>query len=261
MRAGQKCPALYLLVWALEQLFRCLRVNGYSGMGQGTMPCSVPMMIVKMWHRHLCGTKGPPPSEYIAWVYRELVNQGIDVLELPDRFRVLRDLVAWRDTFPNDAFAKSVCWNSFDLEMLVERSRTTKTIAKPRIEVSAEITTKRNLSVRWHPSGFHEAEDDGNRPMHSYNVVDPNAFCEPPDFQQFRGDESLSFESRPSNELMFIRGVGFLKMFIRGVGFLNQSPDRANATRRDSSNRSSLPCAIAESLLAADVFRRLQSLA
>jgi hypothetical protein len=167
--------------------------------------------------------EGAPPSEYIAWVYRELVNQGIDVLELPDRFWVLRDLVAWRDTFPNDAFAKSVCWNSFDLEMLVERSRTTKTIAKPRIEVSAEITTKRNLSVRWHPSGFHEAEDDRNRPMHSYNVVDPNAFREPPDFQQFRGDESLSFESRPSNELMFIRGVGFL----------NPSPDRANATRRD----------------------------
>ncbi|MET0483127.1 MAG: hypothetical protein ABWZ27_09475 [Aestuariivirgaceae bacterium] len=126
--------------------------------------------------------EGAAPSEYIAWVYRELVIQGIDVLELADRFRVLKDLIAWRDTFPNDAFARSVCWNSYDLETLVERSRDTRRIAKPRIEVSAQITTKQNLSVRWHPAGFHEAEDDANRPMRSYNVLDPNAFREPPDF-------------------------------------------------------------------------------
>jgi hypothetical protein len=121
-----------------------------------------------------------------------------------------------------------------DLEMLVERSRTTKTIAKPRIEVSAEITTKQNLSVRWHPSGFHEAEHDGNRPMRGYNVLDPNAFRETPDFRQFRGDESPSFESRPSNELMFIRGVGFL----------NPSPDRANVAHRRDIIDAMLICAV-----------------
>jgi hypothetical protein len=151
------------------------------------------------------------------------VNQGIDVLELPARFRVLKDLNSWRDAFPNDAFARSLCWNSYDLEVLLDRSQATKTIAKPRIEVSAEITTKQNLSVRWHPSGFHEAEDDGNGPMRSYNVLDPNAFREPPDFRQFRGDEQPSFEGRPSNELMFIHGVGLL----------NPNPKRAGAARHD----------------------------
>jgi hypothetical protein len=167
--------------------------------------------------------EGVPPSEYIAWVYSELVNQGIDVLELPARFRVLKDLNSWRDAFPNDAFARSLCWNSYDLEVLLDRSQATKTIAKPRIEVSAEITTKQNLSVRWNPSGFHEAEDDGNGPMRSYNVLDPNAFREPPDFRQFRGDEQPSFEGRPSNELMFIHGVGLL----------NPNPKRAGAARHD----------------------------
>jgi hypothetical protein len=57
-----------------------------------------------------------PPSDFIAWVYRELDRQGIDVLHIPDAFKVLDEIVSWRDSFPNEAYANLVNWNRFDVE-------------------------------------------------------------------------------------------------------------------------------------------------
>ena len=37
------------------------------------------------------------------------------------------------------------------------------------------------------------------------------AWHEPPDFYRFIGDEDPTFDSRPSNELMYVRGVGNLR--------------------------------------------------
>jgi len=96
--------------------------------------------------------EGAAPSDFIAWVYRELDAQGIDILDLPARFKVLDELMSWRDSFPNEAYSNLVNWNHYDAETLIQRSRAVKCFAKPRIAVSAEITSKHNLSVRWHPA-------------------------------------------------------------------------------------------------------------
>ncbi|QFR34712.1 hypothetical protein [Ancylobacter sp. TS-1] len=78
--------------------------------------------------------------------------------------------------------------------------------------MSAHITKMKNLSVRWHPAGWHNTEIDWNSPYHTYgNLIAHRRWRQPPDFRWFSGDEDPTFDSRPSNELMYLRGVGSLR--------------------------------------------------
>jgi len=78
--------------------------------------------------------------------------------------------------------------------------------------VSAHITRMNNLSVRRHPGGWRTTEFDWHRTDHNYfNLITHRKWRQPPDFHWFVGDEDPTFDSRPSNELMYIRGVGNLR--------------------------------------------------
>jgi hypothetical protein len=84
--------------------------------------------------------------------------------------------------------------------------------AQPRIEISAEITKMNNLSVRWHPGGWRDSEFDWQTgASNHFNLISRRRWREPPDFRWFIGDEDPTFDSRPSNELMYVRGVGNLR--------------------------------------------------
>ena len=90
--------------------------------------------------------------------------------------------------------------------------------ARPHIEVMAQITRMNNFSVRWYPAGWCEGDFDRSwTDQNSLNLIPQRTWPKPPDFLWFEGDESPTFERRPSNELMYIRGVGNLRPEPRGV--------------------------------------------
>jgi len=156
-------------------------------------------------------------SDYIEHLLTELGRLGLGIHEIerhdrpPNTQTVLSDLMSWLCTLSGEAYAKLVDWRALDLSVLhtrLERDRSTK----PRIELSAHITKMNNLSVRWHPKGWRESTLDWHRTDHNhFNLITHRKWVEPPDFQWFEGDEDPTFDSRPSNELMYIRGVGNLR--------------------------------------------------
>jgi len=117
----------------------------------------------------------------------------------------------WLSEQPGEAYAKLVDWQALDLPRLQARLQRDRS-SKPRIELSAHITKMNNLSVRWHPKGWRNSVFDWHRSDHShFNLITHRKWVEPPDFHWFTGDEEPTFDSRPSNELMYIRGVGNLR--------------------------------------------------
>ena len=83
--------------------------------------------------------------------------------------------------------------------------------AKPRIEISAHITKMNNLSVRWYPGGWRQSFFICDFKSHtSPNLIPRHKWSQAPDFHWFVGDEDPTFNSRPTNELMYLRGVGGL---------------------------------------------------
>lgn len=155
-------------------------------------------------------------GEYVSHLLRELGRLGLEVHDIerfdrpPNTKTVLSDLIDWLSERPGEAFAKLFNWQTLDFAQL--RSRIEKDhAAKPRIEVSAHITKMNNLSVRWHPGGWSSTDFDWQRSdHHHFNLITHRKWREPPDFDWFVGDEDPTFDSRPSNELMYIRGVGNL---------------------------------------------------
>lgn len=116
----------------------------------------------------------------------------------------------WLGEHPGKAYAKPVDWRTLDLPRLHARWERDRS-AKPRIELSAHITKMNNLSVRWHPKGWRNAVFDWHRTDRNHsNLITHRKWTEPPDFHWFEGDEEPSFDSRPSNELVYLRGVGNL---------------------------------------------------
>jgi hypothetical protein len=158
-----------------------------------------------------------PVGEYVSHVLRELGRLGLEVHDIerhdrpPNTKTVLSDLIGWLSDRPGEAFAKLFNWQTLDFAQV--RSRLEKDrLAKPRIEVSAHITKMNNLSVRWHPGGWKLTDFDWHRTDHHHsNLITHRRWREPPDFRWFVGDEDPTFDSRPSNELMYIRGVGNLR--------------------------------------------------
>jgi hypothetical protein len=72
---------------------------------------------------------------------------------------VLSELLDWMSAQPSAAYAKLCDWRFLDFDQLRKRLKADRD-AKPRIEISASITKKDNLSVRWHPGGWRDSEVD-----------------------------------------------------------------------------------------------------
>jgi hypothetical protein len=147
----------------------------------------------------------------------ELGRLGLGIYDIEDHSRppnsktVLSDLTEWLSDHPGEAFAKLVNWQALDFSQIQLRLKQNPS-ARPRIEVAAYITKMNNLSVRWHPGGWRKADIDWHRCDHNhFNLITHRKWMEAPDFHWFSGDEQPTLTSRPSNELMYIRGVGNLR--------------------------------------------------
>lgn len=156
-------------------------------------------------------------DDYIAHLLIELGRLGLTAENVesahraPHRQTVLSDLLAWMKEHPGNAYSQLVDWQSLDLAQMQRRLEQNRE-AKPRIEISAEITKMNNLTVRWHPGGWRDSAINWDYAGSQYsNLIPQRKWRQPPDFHWFRGDEEPYFDSRPSNELMFIRGVGNLR--------------------------------------------------
>jgi hypothetical protein len=162
--------------------------------------------------------EGASVSECISHLIQELGRLGLSTHDIESHDRpphtrsVLSDLLGWLGS-PNECLAKLMDWQRLDLSAM--RSRlTVDPHARPRIEVSAHITKMNNLSVRWHPAGYRHTYtyiDLSVNHESSPNLIENRKWQHPPDFRWFTGDEEPTFDSRASNELMFLRGVGNLK--------------------------------------------------
>lgn len=156
-------------------------------------------------------------GDYVKHLLTELGRLGLEVDDIerhdraPHTKTVLSDLMDWLSEHPGQAYAKLVDWRTLDLLRLqarLERDRS----AKPRIELSAHVTKMNNLSVRWHPKGWRNADFDWHRSdRNQFNLITHRKWTDAPDFCWFEGDEDPTFNSRPSNELIYLRGVGNLR--------------------------------------------------
>ncbi|WP_338638846.1 hypothetical protein [Burkholderia pyrrocinia] len=165
------------------------------------------------WHNVMPRSAG----FYVSHVLQELGRLGIEINDIernerpPSRQTVLSDLIKWQDEHPGKAFAKLVSWQMLDIAQMIARLKKDGS-AKPRIELSAYITKMNNLSVCWHPGGWKDTEFDWEGPPVNYfNLIPSRKWLQPSDFRCFVGDEEPTFDSRASNELMYIRGVGNLR--------------------------------------------------
>lgn len=182
-------------------------------------------------------TKGPQPTEprvrrfrsyswseyegphgYIAWLLTEIGRLGFELEDIEDydrapyTQRVLSDLLDWRDRLPNEAMANLFDWKRYELRRILDRWKDGGD-PRPRIELTATINRAQNLTVRWYPAGWYHSCPRVPTPggARVTSVLDTTEFEQPTDFTWFTGDEEASFAGRPSNELMYLRGVGNLR--------------------------------------------------
>jgi hypothetical protein len=124
---------------------------------------------------------------------------------------VLSDLMHWLDEHPGPSFANLVDWQRLNISQMTSRAEADRS-AKTRIEISAHISKMNNLSVRWHPGGWRHSDIDwGRAGQHLPNLITHRKWNQPTDFRWFVGDEQPTFDARPTNELMYVRGVGNLE--------------------------------------------------
>ena len=154
--------------------------------------------------------------DYIIHLLIEIGHLGLNIYDIerseraPHTQTVLSDLMRWLSNQPGEAYAKLVDWRSLNFNQLRQRIIDNK-LPKPRIELSAHITKMNNLSVRWHPRGWRDSRFDWDNSDRNYlNLITHRKWEESPDFHWFEGDQESTFNSRPSNELMYLRGVGNL---------------------------------------------------
>ncbi|THF93671.1 MAG: hypothetical protein E8G75_01150 [Sulfitobacter sp. SK025] len=124
---------------------------------------------------------------------RALERAGIDHYDLPPYQRdALSDLI---DGLDEEAIAAINDSWTHDEERLLKRGRGyhKEIPAKPRIDVSVEMTSKGNFKAEWFPTGYLQ-----------YGMNE-----EPTDFLHFyrKDSRTISYGGRPSNELFFIRKI------------------------------------------------------
>lgn len=161
-------------------------------------------------------------SDYLAHLLCECGRLGlVDQWKYPSRddWRVLSELLRWRDDQPSKAIGEIGDWLWLDISRLADRAKSGgRYNARPRIEISAEITTKDNLTVRWYPKGYHSAGYDFGDSATQYGCSLQNRrFRDPPDYRFFVEGQQYAAQ-RPSHEIMFIRGVGRLRPEEREYG-------------------------------------------
>ncbi len=163
------------------------------------------------------------PQHYISHILTDLGRLDLDIFDIerhdrpPHTMAVLSDLLKWMENHGNEHHL--YMWENFNFASLIERMKKRRNVL-PRIQISAYITKMNNLSVRWHPEGWGQTVyldyDDPRAGFGQSRVVPMNRRDtkenEPSDFLFFGGDEDPTWDSRPSNELMYIRGVGNLDL-------------------------------------------------
>jgi hypothetical protein len=163
------------------------------------------------WHEGISNGS----TEYISHLLQEVGRLGMKVSDIerydraPHTKMVLSDLLAWLDGHSDAAMGQLLNWWHLDLARMIERVKADRK-AKPRIEISATLTKMNNLSVCWHPGGWHESVMDWRRGGDHRNLIEGRRWPEPPDFSWFMGDEEPTFQGRATNELLYVRGVGSL---------------------------------------------------
>jgi hypothetical protein len=131
---------------------------------------------------------------------------GVDVSNDLSDFPVLRDLLEWTANVPSEALLMLCDGKHYNWNLLLQRKN-----AKPRITIWAELTSHGNLSVRWCPTGYQDGVINLQKLQnHHYNSVEGMDNPQPLDFCYFSDQPKPTFNARPQNELMFIRGVADL---------------------------------------------------
>jgi len=194
-----------------------MAIKGGRGRGKGPTQPKLPQIKLFRPISWYDGITLRSSTDYISHILFELGRWGLKVADIerhdrpPNTQTVLSDLLDWLADHPGEAYAKLVDWQALDFSHMrsrLERDRNTK----PRIELTAHITKMNNLSVRWYPGGWREADYDWSaNGRDSYNLIKQRKWTSQPDFHWFTGDEEPTFNSRSSNELMYIRGVGNLR--------------------------------------------------
>jgi len=148
---------------------------------------------------------------YLSHFLMEMGRLGLSLEKLSSSNReVVSNLLDWYADRPGDGYAVLVDWIHLDYQAMCKRVYDSPD-AKPRIEISAEINDKGDLSVRWYPRGFRESYFDSNKELRSpFEHISSRHYPRPTDFQWFEGEEPAGPERRPTNELMFIGRVGAL---------------------------------------------------
>jgi hypothetical protein len=150
--------------------------------------------------------------EYLSDLLNEAGRLGFSLDELSrDKSgrSVASELLKWHSSRDNAGFAQLYSWQNVDAKQMATRLAKDHH-ARPRIEVTARITKRDNLSVVWHPSGWKQPQHDWSNVDEGSNVIAIRKEQNPSDFIWFQGDEKQYGQSRASNELMYIRGVGSL---------------------------------------------------
>lgn len=186
---------------------------GQRRTSRSTLPPQSRLKIFKpiTWYD---GIASKSVGEYISHILLEVGRLGLSVDDIERRDRppntkmVLSDILDWLSD-PPESLLKMADWRAIDLDNMSARIRTNRN-AKPRIEVTAHITKMNNLSVRWYPGGWADSEINWDNKNWGVNLISRRVWRERPDFSWFQGDEEPTFDSRPSNELMYLRGVGNL---------------------------------------------------
>lgn len=136
-------------------------------------------------------------EDCLMFVARDLGRLNVDEDALLEyQRRLLQDLTSPLDEW---ALAQLHKYWEYDLESLTARGRGWRrgVPAKPRIDLIVELTTKDNLKAEWYPQRW---ELSGETAVPGTQTDFPGWYR-----QEHRYS---SFDSRPSNELLFLHGVG-----------------------------------------------------
>lgn len=141
-------------------------------------------------------------AEYLVHLANELGRLRIGPDDLaPYQRDLFRELECWFNDPTSEGLETIYDYRRLDFGALARRRLSHEYQApiylpKPRISVSAEVTSKGNLSVRWHPWQL----------TINYDHVKLDEWAWHPGTTQ-------SFQNRPEDEILFIRGVNYLRIF------------------------------------------------
>lgn len=160
-----------------------------------------------------CDEGSTDPQADITHLLKEMWRLGLrfsDIESVGESYlvdRVLSNLIAWLGAHPGEAYSELLDWRIIDRKVMDWRLSKNRR-AKPRIELTAEITRQGNLSVRWYPRGYFgpDSWSTSGRPIEPAGG-DYTGYI---DFGIFDPHSKTDLVARPLNELMFIRGVGNL---------------------------------------------------